>query len=233
MLYALIHESRKRLTMSVDHLLTNKAGNSGMNWNIPTDQSVNALIAVAHPDDEIIFSFGTMLYYPNWNWIVVTFTWSEYSERIQEFKRAMAYLRSLGISIETCLTLGQADTGNDLSNDEIKVWKSAIQEKRFAPTLVLTHNTEGEYGHTHHKSVNRIIHQLFSNVWEFICPGAKIVNPQPTKTYINEVPLNNVTLDQKRYIFNCFYTSESYLWNTLPDVMEYEFTKGPEIFTSD
>lgn len=216
----------------MDDFLTNKAENSVVNWNVPTGKSVNALIAVAHPDDEIIFSCGTMLYYPNWNWTVVTFTWSENSERIKQFKGAMAYLGSLGVGIERCLTLGQIETGNDLSNDELLAWKSAIQENHFAPALVFTHNTEGEYGHTHHKSVNRIVHQLYSNVWEFICPGARNVNPQPIKTNVNEVPLSNDILAQKKDIFDRFYTSESYLWDNLPDVMEYEFKKGPEIFTS-
>ncbi len=204
-----------------------------MNWNIPTDKSVNALIAVAHPDDEIIFSGGTMLYYPNWHWTVVTFTGPENEERFRQFKKAMEYLKSLGVGIVAYLTLGQKDTGmKNLSDNEFLAWKNAIQEKCFAPSLVFTHNTKGEYDHPHHKSVNRIIHQLYSNVWEFICPGAVNFNPQPMKTRVNEVPLSVEILATKKDIFDRFYPSEHNLWDNLSDVMEYEFNKGPEIFTS-
>ena len=204
-----------------------------MDWNIPKDKSVDVLVAVAHPDDEVIFCGGTMLCYPDWKWTVITFTGLQNTERIMHFQKAMAYLKNLGVCIDQNLTLGQKDTEGDLSEYEFLAWKRAIENNNFSPNLVFTHNVKGEYGHPHHKSVNEIVHQLFPNVWEFICPGALNVNPQPFKAKVNKVPLNSKLLYKKTEIFKRFYKSEQYLWSNLSDVMEYEFKKGPEVFTSD
>lgn len=203
-----------------------------MNWNIPKENRVNALVAVAHPDDEIVFCGGTILTHPNWYWTIVTFTGIENSERIYQYRNAMEHLILSGVNINKYLSLGQIDSGNDLSELEFQKWQNAIQELNLSPDIVFTHNTKGEYGHTHHKSANAIINNLFENVWEFICPGAGNTQPQPVKDKVNKVALNVQTLSKKKEIFDQFYISEHYLWENLPDVMDYEFNKGPEVFTA-
>ena len=203
-----------------------------MNWNLPNKNRVNALVAVAHPDDEIIFCGGTILTHPNWNWTIVTFTGLENSERVCQYQNAMEHLILSGVNINKYLSLSQIDSGNDLSKLESQKWKNAIQELKFSPDIIFTHNTEGEYGHTHHKSVNLIINDLFDNVWEFICPGAKNTQPQPIKAKVNKIVMNVQTLLKKKKIFDQFYISERYLWENLSDVMDYEFNQGPEVFTA-
>ena len=203
-----------------------------MDWNTPKEKSINALVVVAHPDDETIFCCGTMLCYPNWNWTIVTFTGLENSMRVGQCRDAMAHLKKIGVGISRYITLGQNDNGNDLSKYDLQNWQNALQEYNFFPNIVFTHNTQGEYGHTHHKSVNAITSKLFENVWEFICPGARNVQPQPVKAKVNKVALSAKSLAMKKEIFNRFYKSEYYLWEKLPDVMDYEFNKGPEVFTS-
>jgi hypothetical protein len=202
-----------------------------MDWNTSSTESVNALIAVAHPDDETVFCGGTMLYYPTWTWTVVCFTWGRHTTRYIQFQNAMKHFRTLGVDISRYLTLEQEDTGKELTQEEWLAWKGAIQCHNLSSDIVFTHNTQGEYGHSHHKSVNTIVHELFSNVWEFICPGA--VNPQPFRTKVNEVPLSADILGKKTEVFNRCYKSEHYIWGILREVMEYEFKTGPEIFTSD
>jgi hypothetical protein len=199
---------------------------------MPKEKNVNALVAVAHPDDEIVFCGGTILNYPNWHWTIVTFTGLENSRRICQYRDAMEHLKRSGVDINKYLTLGQNDSGKDLSEYEFQNWQNAIQELNFSPDIVFTHNTMGEYGHTHHKSVNAIINNLFGNIWEFICPGAGNVQPQPVKAKVNKVALSVQTLAMKKEIFNRFYISEHYLWENISDVMDYEFNKGPEVFTS-
>jgi len=46
-----------------------------------------------------------------------------------------------------------------------------------------------------------------------------------------EVSLTEESLRKKRGIFDRCYPGQRYLWRNLTDIMEYEFTRGPEVFT--
>ena len=201
-----------------------------LNWNIPSTKIVNALIAVAHPDDETIFCGGTILTYPNWKWTVVSFTWEVNSIRIKQLQEAIKHYRCFGVNMMQVLTLCQEDR-EALSDYELLSWKNEFQRYNFSPDIIFTHNTIGEYRHEGHMSVNKIIHQLHSNVWEFICPGAKNFS-QPYKNKTNKVRLSEEILAKKKKIFKSCYKTEQYIWENLPDIMEYEFNCGPEVFTS-
>jgi LmbE family N-acetylglucosaminyl deacetylase len=152
--------------------------------------------------------------------------------RPQEFGNAIAMYKGYGVNI-TNLTLEQKDEGQELSSEELTIWKTLLNNLHQTPDIVLTHNIEGEYGHPHHKSLNRIAHELFSNVWEFICPGAVNVAPQPFKSKVNVVPLSQEILNKKTEVFNRSYTTQLACWKVLPEIMQYEFRTGPEIYTSE
>lgn len=206
-------------------------GSCPNNW--PTNKSgVNAAVIVAHPDDETIFCGGTMLSYPLWNWYVVCATMQTNTSRPQEFQNTMSMYQAYGVNIVSYLTLEKHDEGQDLPQVEIDDWKESIQRLGLSSDIVFTHNAAGEYGHNHHKVLNKVVCELFKNVWEFICPGAVNVAPQPFKESIRTVPLNLQVLNQKAEIFNRCYTSQLATWKVLPELMIYEFRTGPEIFTS-
>ena len=59
----------------------------------------------------------------------------------------------------------------------------------------------GEYGHKHHIAVNKMVTELFSNVWEFVYPGDANISPQPRKSKVNEVQLDKDTVAKKREIY--------------------------------
>ncbi len=207
-------------------------------WRISDPSNINALLLVAHPDDETIFCGGTMLTYPSWNWTVICLTHSldsqsPYSKvRSQQFHQAMETFKQQNVHI-TYKDLGQDDKDKDITESDLNRWQGAVQALNLSPDIVFTHNPQGEYGHEQHKAVSRISHEIFSNVWEFICPGARNVSPQPFRSLINTVPLTSGVLEKKTAIFNHCYPSELNIWREMSDLMVYEFKTGPEIFTTD
>lgn len=202
------------------------------NWNIKTNDRPRALILVAHPDDETIFCGGTMLCNPYWDWTVVCMTYEYGSVRINQFQKAMEHFKLLGVDISAYLTLEQPNNPKILTQELKAAWNDKIINLNMNPDLVFTHNTEGEYGHPYHKQLNVIVQNHFSNVWEFICPGAVNITPQPFKNQINVTPLSKKILDQKTNIFDRSYSTEKVIWEVYPELMTCEFKTGPEIFTS-
>lgn len=60
--------------------------------------------------------------------------------------------------------------------------------------IVFTHNSQGEYGHEHHKTVHRCVIESINNhnTWVFISPGSKNVNQEELRS---RIPGGNVALD--------------------------------------
>ena len=111
------------------------------------------------------------------------------------------------------------------------MWKESISG--IEADVIYTHNSIGEYKHKHHMAVNRMVNELYDNVWEFICPSfwRKQVVHQPFKKETKVEPLTPDILNKKTKIFNESYTSELELWKSIPDVMRFEFCSGFEVFT--
>lgn len=203
-----------------------------MNWNTSSDKP-NALLIVAHPDDETIFCGGTLLSYPEWNWNIICVTMQQDTPRPQEFDDAMKMFKNFGVNINSYLTLNKPDYNQDLSLQDHDEWKHSIIQLNAKPDIVFTHNEMGEYGHKHHIAVSKIVRELFSNVWEFVYPGDVNISPQPRKSKVNEIQLNRNILDKKKQIYDTCYKSQVYVKELLPHLIRYEFEISPEIFTSD
>jgi len=60
--------------------------------------------------------------------------------------------------------------------------------------IVFTHNSQGEYGHEHHKLVHRCVIESIGNpnTWVFISPGSKNVNQEELR---NKMPNGNFSID--------------------------------------
>ncbi len=127
-------------------------------------KSVNNLMIVAHPDDETLFGGSHLI---SDRYLVVCMTNAK-SYRAADFNKAM------DISEDERIMLSYPDTqeleGGKLQYDPGYNWdydQLAIQNdinlllhyKKW--DTVVTHNPEGEYGHFHHKKVNKFTTDLY------------------------------------------------------------------------
>lgn len=121
----------------------------------------NKLMIVAHPDDEVLFGGSQLITEKNWK--VVCVTNGNNTTRSFEFGSVMKLL-NLDYEIWDYPDYQFQEFDQDvLEKDLLKI----INEKNW--DKIVTHNSYGEYGHTHHKQLNRLIKQLVrtKNLWTF------------------------------------------------------------------
>lgn len=202
-----------------------------MDWNISRKKNPNVLLIVAHPDDETIFCGGTLLSFPMWNWTIVCMTMQQDTARPQEFEKAMNMYKMYGVNINSFITLEKRDVGQILTEEERKDWELSLRRLNFSPDFVISHNSQGEYGHGHHEFIHTITKKFFSNVWGFAYPQNED-NLLTMKRKVKTTSLSDKILHRKRKIFESCYTSQSpLLWSGfLKPLMEYAFTKKQETF---
>ena len=113
---------------------------------------LDKLMVVAHPDDESIFGGATLLREKGWK--VVCLTNGNDDTRSYEFQQAM---NMIGASFEIWDYPDEYEGTFDA--DQLKTdLKKVFRKNRF--NRIVTHNLQGEYGHSQHKSLSRILHDL-------------------------------------------------------------------------
>ncbi len=161
---------------------------------------MNALLLVAHPDDELLFAGQLMISNPEWDWTPVCLT---------------AGRRPYGKS------LGFPDEWRILSRSEYVAWRAAVDGLGLTPDLVVTHNQMGEYGHPHHMAVHAIAHELFPMVWDFYTDAPSSVGPQVQREKTWAVPVGPA----KKVIFEGAYPDVyAELAQDKPDLVAAAFT---------
>ncbi|WP_110932896.1 PIG-L deacetylase family protein [Paenibacillus bouchesdurhonensis] len=120
----------------------------------------NKLMIVAHPDDESIFGGGALIFEPGWRVICLTNANDEI--RAKEFKQAMEYA---GVRYEMWDYPDEYEgtfDDEEVKRDLKQVLNSGNYER------VVTHNLHGEYGHSQHKALSRILHSMqLDNLYVF------------------------------------------------------------------
>ena len=123
---------------------------------------VNALVIVAHPDDETVWMGGTILLHPDWNWTILSLCRAFDKDRAPKFGKA-------------CKKLGAKCAMSDLEDDHPEKKLKSLDEvkERIREMLkelkvgtdfsaIYTHGRNGEYGHNRHKEVHRAVHELLA-----------------------------------------------------------------------
>lgn len=131
---------------------------------------MKAICAVAHPDDCVIFGYSLMHNFPDLKWHVVYLTYSAHDSRGQEFER---FWQARNI---TTAFLGFKDDHRDIAagypSFDTNLAREALHSELSDADVILTHDAEGDYGHLHHKFVNRCVQLLcHDHVITFAPPG--------------------------------------------------------------
>ena len=116
---------------------------------------MKAMVMVAHPDDCVIFAYGFMHHYKQFDWTVCYLTYTENDYRGKEFA---TFWHRRGVKTKF---LGYIDDYHDLETGVISFDTDAaaesIKEAIADQDLILTHDHFGDYGHLHHKFICDVV----------------------------------------------------------------------------
>lgn len=123
---------------------------------------MKAIAAVAHPDDCVIFARPYIDAHPEYEWHIVYLTYAAQDPRAQE---VAAYWTARGVTTEF---LGFWDDYEDQKTQRFNFWSctdalTSLINTCNAADLIVTHYEDGDYGHIHHKLVNRAVRKLSIN----------------------------------------------------------------------
>ncbi|WP_053365009.1 PIG-L family deacetylase [Bacillus sp. FJAT-27245] len=121
---------------------------------------IDKLMIVAHPDDELLFGGGELLKETGWKVICVTN--KSNPERAAEFTKVMNLVNAEHEMWDYPDVWNGDFDRKKLSND----LKKMLGERKYKK--IVTHNRQGEYGHTQHIALSEAVHDLVSkNLYVF------------------------------------------------------------------
>ena len=146
-------------------------------------RSKSVAVIVAHPDDETLWTGGTILSHPSWKWFVVCLCRGSDPDRAPKFFKTLQILRSEGI-------MGDLDDGPEQKPlDEIELEQSIIKLLPHEEyDLIISHNPNGEYTrHARHEETGKAVIKLWNDskisakeLWTFAYEdGDKRYYPRP------------------------------------------------------
>ena len=113
--------------------------------------TLNVLMLIAHPDDEILFGYYDVYYS---NCTIICFTNGKHKIRSIEFKNSMLSNKFIG---------HMYDLHDSMTDNWLQLTDEAIYQQYVIPVLlnhkydmIVSHDVIGEYGHIQHKRVHQI-----------------------------------------------------------------------------
>jgi len=184
----------------------------------------NCAVIVAHPDDETLWSGGTILMNPQARWKVITLCRKSDPERSLRFFRALSALNATG-------QMGDLDDGPQQRPLESRLVRKTILEllPRDEFDLIITHGSRGEYTrHLRHEEVSKAVFSLYQTgrltakqIWKFAYEdgGGKYL-PRPVQDADLKIKLPQDIWQKKYYIITEVYgfTAESFEAKATPRI---------------
>jgi len=114
------------------------------------------VVVVAHPDDETLWTGGTILMHPERDWTVVTLCRKSDPDRAPKFFKALERLNAIGV-------MADLDDGPEQTQLDLRKVQATILE--LLPSceldLMITHSLYGEYTrHRRHEETARAVEAL-------------------------------------------------------------------------
>ncbi len=155
-----------------------------------TPPETDSVLFVTHPDDDTLFFHSFIKEKKPYVCLMTT----GYSlRRLPCFFKTMKHY-----SVRyRAYPLGAKDKRTDLLEKHVK---DVLKIKNF--DNIATHNENGEYGHEEHKRVHNAVFA--------VAKGKKIFCPAD-RSEIENYPISDEKIEEKRYIFNNFYTTEAWV----------------------
>lgn len=172
----------------------------------------DALVIVAHPDDETIWAGGTIARYREVRWTIFVLCRKSDPDRMPKFMRVAKHYGARGIICDL------EDEGLLNIEESIPAIQQIMRAELPPPTggvwdILFTHGANGEYGHWRHKAVHLAVKQMLKKK-ELKTKSAfffaymldekkKIAQPREHASY--EVKLSNAEWKAKRNVVKQLY----------------------------
>ncbi len=121
------------------------------------NKKINALVIVAHPDDETIWMGGTILMNQNYEWTIISLCRKHDSDRAPKFQRVCKALNHYSIPIISDL---DDEVLKPLSIEEVKR-RILFLLPKTTYDIIYTHGSNGEYGHIRHIETHKAVVELY------------------------------------------------------------------------
>jgi LmbE family N-acetylglucosaminyl deacetylase len=121
-------------------------------------QPYDKVMVVAHPDDELIFGGSLLITQKKWHVICIT-----NMDNKSRFKEFTGLMKELKVSYE--MFDHYDDYDDDYMDDELQEHLlEYFSKNKKKLKMIVTHNNRGEYGHSQHKGVSKMMTNIVKSL---------------------------------------------------------------------
>lgn len=181
-----------------------RVGASVERWEAPTPDDCDLMVVSAHRDDELLFFGGTIPYYQSVEGKKVITVYMSGRDRVR-IREALAGQWSMGtrtypifLNFAGGYHDGISGTLSSWGGEDIVLKELVERIRKFKPKVIVTHDSNGEYGHPTHKTTSYLIQKaikLAADDSKYKESYEKYGSWQVNKLYLHMEKKNKITLD--------------------------------------